>query len=82
MPSNNGANGLFSSIRHFSIYVLSPNILPSLVMANIKALDIEVGIRLWLALISGRDRVIDENRLTVLYWHPGFNHINLNAPYG
>jgi hypothetical protein len=51
-------------------------------MANIKALDIEVGIRLWLALISGRDRVIDENRLTVLYWHPGFNHINLNAPYG
>lgn len=82
MPSNNGANGLFSFILHFSIYVLSPNILPSLVMAKVKALDIEVGTRLWLALISGCDRVIDENRQTALYWHPGFNHINLKAPYG
>lgn len=82
MPSNNGANGLFSSRRHFSIYVLSPNILPMLVMANIKALDVEIGTRLWVALIAGCDRVIDENRLTALYWHPGFNHINLNAPYG
>tara|TARA_B110000003_G_C16374836_1_gene428039 strand:- start:132 stop:296 length:165 start_codon:yes stop_codon:yes gene_type:complete len=53
-----------------------------LVMANIKALDVEIGTRLWVALIAGCDRVIDENRLTALYWHPGFNHINLNALYG